>query len=227
MTLPTGSLQNNGSDLPAGPRRQLTYREARYVAARLNGEDMLHAGRKAGFSEWLCRAAGNNIEVGAVEEALHEAQSILANHALANGLIDATEIHEYLTDAIRSDWTDIENNDGTFKPISEWPDIWRRMKEAGDIEVEYQSTRSHDGEDKDGLGGWDRDGIVKKVKIKFASRVKLIELAMRHKGVDAMVQQKQGDTNINITVTAQQQRIDRAKARVARVIEAEAKHVDD
>jgi len=186
-------LQPNGSDIPAVARRKLTYREARYVAARINGDDMVHAGRKAGFSEWLCRIAGSAIEKGAVAEALNEAQEILANHALANGLIDATEIHEYLTDAIRARMSDIRNDDHTFKPRSEWPEIWDRMEEAGDVDVEYEKVRSHDGEDTEGLGGWETGSkVVVKVKLKFASRVKLLELAMKHKAVNAMVEQKSG-----------------------------------
>lgn len=144
----------------------------------------------------------------------------LVAHAINESLIDATEIHEYLTDAIRADMRDIRNDDHTFKPRSQWPDIWSRMEEAGDVEVEYQSERSHDGETKDKPGGWDETGkVVLKVKLKFASKVKLLELAMKHKGVNAMVEQKQGDVNIVVITAEKARQVASAKKRLAKVID--------
>lgn len=217
-------------ELPDGSRkiaRKLTYREARYIQERLKPEitTKAEAARNAGFPQWMIHEVNRVIEVGEVAALLQELRSTLAEHAIDVGLIDATEIHQYLTDAIRADWCDIELDDGTFRPISEWPPIWRQMKEAGDVEIEYESRRSHDGEDKDGLGGWDRDGIVKKVKIKFASRVKLLELAMRHKAVNAMVEQKGADVHLHLhaEMTA---KLQAALTREARLIETTASESD-
>lgn len=191
----------------------MTYREAKYVQARINGATQVAAAQQAGFSVWLGRNATAQIETDEMREQIQKLQAELVQNTFQAGLITATEIHEYLTDAIRADWCDIENDDGTFKPISEWPLIWRQMKEAGDIEVEYEATRSHDGQDAQGLGGWDRDGLVRKVKIKFASRVKLIELAMKHKGVDALaVERQQVDINVTAEITAKLQGALRRKA---------------
>lgn len=198
----------------------MTYREARYVASRINGATKQQAMLDAGFSAWLARVP-QTIESEEVLAAITKAQGELVQHTITAGLIDATEIHEYLTDAIRADWCDIENDDGTFRPISEWPLIWRQMKEAGDIEVEYEATRSHDGQDAQGLGGWDRDGLVRKVKIKFASRVKLLELAMRHKGVNAMVEQKSGDTNILVVTAETARKVIGARKRLERLQSSE------
>lgn len=169
---------------------------------------------------------GRTRELADVEALVEEATAALAEIRFEECLIDAHEIHEYLTAAIRADWADIENDDGTFKPISEWPPIWRQMKEAGDVEVEYESHRSHDGEDRDGRGGWDSDGIVRKVKLKFTSRVKLIELAMKHKAVDAIVQ-PHTDVNLNVNITATEQRLERAKLRMQRVIDVKAKEIKE
>jgi hypothetical protein len=116
----------------------------------------------------------------------------LTEQAREKCLADAGEIHEFLSDAFRCRMSDIRNDDHTFKPRSEWPEIWDRLEESGEVEVTYEKVRSHDGEDKEGIGGWETTGrVVEKVKLKFSSKVKLVELLMKHKAVDAMV--KQGD----------------------------------
>ena len=208
------------SAIPPLPERKLTLltrKEQRYVASRLRGESRADALRFAGLPAWM-----RTRELKEVEAMVEEASKALAEVQFEQCLIDAVEIHEYLTDAIRADWADIENDDGTFKPLSEWPEIWRRMKEKGDIEVEVERVRSHDGEDKEGLGGWETSGkVVRKVKIGFASKAKLLELAMKHKGVDAMVKPEAGDINVNLTVTAERSReVLSARRRVSKVFEA-------
>ena len=200
----------------------ITYREARYIAARLNGDDMQTAVLKSGLPRWMANIPGQSVENGEVLAKLQELQARMAEHALQVGLINAVEIHEYLSDALRADMRDIRNDDGSFKPQSEWPDIWGRMMEAGDVEVEYASERSHDGATKDKAGGWDVKGQVQKVKLKFASRVKLMELAMKHKGVDAMVQQKQGDVNVVVVTAERAREVSAAKKRLERVIPVSA-----
>ena len=141
-------------------------------------------------------------------------------NTLEVGLITATEIHEYLTDAIRARMSDIRNDDHTFKPRSEWPEIWDRMEEAGDVEVSYESERSHDGETKDKPGGWDRTGrTVEKVKLKFASKTTLLEMAMNHIAVNAMVREKQGDINIVVVTAEKARQVASAKKRLSKVIE--------
>ncbi len=192
----------------------MTLREARYVNAAVNGESDYKALRQAGWSHDLAAHPARVItdEMRAEVERLREG---LVVATIENGRINAEEIHDYLSDALRADMREIREDDGSFKPQSEWPDIWGRMMEAGDIEVEYLSERSHDGETKDKEGGWDVKGKVIKVKLKFASRVKLLELAMKHKAVDAMVQQKAGDTNILVVTADQARRVAGAKKRLA------------
>jgi len=171
----------------AKPLHLLTLKEQRYLKARLSGDERTVALRKAGLPDWM-----RGRDLGEVEALVVEATQALAELRFSEALIDAHEIHEYLTDAIRARMSDIRNDDHTFKPRSEWPEIWDRMEEAGDVDVEYEKVRSHDGEDTEGLGGWETGSkVVVKVKLKFASRVKLLELAMKHRGVNAMVQPQQ------------------------------------
>jgi phage terminase small subunit len=166
----------------------LTHREARYVKGRIEGLSEGEALRSAGFSNSIAHSPA---QLGGIERMRAEVarlQAELVQQTITETLIDATEIHEYLTEALRARISDIRRDDGSFIPTSQWPDIWQRMYEAGDCEIEQLNERSGDGEDKDKQGGWDSIGTVTKVKIKFASRVKLLELAMKHKGVNALIQ---------------------------------------
>ena len=139
------------------------------------------------------------------------------------GLLDAQELHEYLGEALRADLADIQNDDGTFKPLSVWPEVWRRLCDGGDVEVEFASQRSHDGATKDKQGGWDIKGEVRRVRFKFTPRAKLLELAMKHKAVDAMVQQKNGpDINLTVVTAEKARQVSAARRRLARVIPTQA-----
>jgi len=157
------------------------------------------------------------IETPEMKAEIERLQAELVENTLNAGLIDAAEIHDYLTEALRADMRDIRNDDGSFRPQSEWPEIWGRMMEAGDVEVEYMSERSHDGETKDQEGGWDRVGTVQKVKLKFSSKTKLLELAMKHKAVNAMVEPKQGDVNVLVITAEKARQVVNAKKRLARI----------
>lgn len=197
----------------------MTYRETRAVTAIVEGKSQYEALRRAGWSHHM--AAHPDIAI--TEEMRGEIELLkkrLQERAFAACLIDATEIHEYLSDALRADMRDIRNDDGSFKPQGEWPEIWGRMMEAGDCEIETASIRSHDGEDGPDEHGWEETGtVVTKVKLKFSSRVKLLELAMRHKGVNAMVEQKAGDVNITFVTAEKARQLGSAKRRLEKVID--------
>lgn len=176
----------------------MTFRESRYVAARLRGLTKTAAALECGFSPSVANCAGSIVETDEIRAEVARLQAELVANTLEVGLIDAKEIHEYLTDALRADMRDIRNEDGSFKPQSEWPEIWGRMMEAGDCEVETESVSAAN-ED----GSVITNNVVRKVKIKTASRVKLLELAMKHKGVNALAQVDEKPANVTINVVYQ------------------------
>lgn len=92
-----------------------------------------------------------------------------------------------------------------------WPAIWRQGL-AGKVKV--TPVAIPDGERTPG-----GDLIGYKVEIERESLLKILDLSARLKAVDALQQQKSGDTNINLTITAQQQRLERANKRLERVID--------
>ena len=61
------------------------------------------------------------------------------------------------------------------------------------------------------------------MKLKFSSRAKLVELLMKHKGVNAMVEAKQGDVNITIVTADQARKVVDAKKRLLKATVKEIK----
>ena len=88
--------------------------------------------------------------------------------------IDADWMLKRLAEEADADLADIYNEEGSIKPIHEWPEIWRKGLVAGiDVEQKYDYK---DGEKVP-------DGYV--VKIKVSDRVKRLELIGRHIDVQA------------------------------------------
>lgn len=200
-------------------RTPLTARENRIVQSLILGKSDRQAILDAGFSSHLA-AHPAWIITNEMRAIVKQAQAQLTQQCFDRGLIDATEIHEYLTDAIRANAADIRNDDGSYKPISEWPEIWQRMYEGGDVEIEFESVRSHDGEDREDEHGWEETGRrILKVKARFPKKTELLKLAMQHKGVDAIASEKH-DVNVRVNVSAEDQRkLNSAKSRLSKGID--------
>lgn len=187
---------------------QFTHREQKFMN-KVVFEDMSPRAAllSLGFSVAVAERPSLFVSAAMVAE-MERMRTDLVLSARERGLIDAVEILEVLTDSIRFDRRSIRKPDGSFKPRDEWPEIAGRILEGDDCEEEVESVRSHDGEDTEGRGGWESGAIVRKSKIKFTSPAKLLELAMKHKGVDAMVQQKNETHNhlhLHAEVTAKLQ----------------------
>lgn len=97
--------------------------------------------------------------------------------------VDANEILLFLSAALRADIRDILNDDGTFRPLKEWPLIWAQMTTGREVDLEEIYERSHDGQ----ASRWDPKGRLRKDRFKFMDRTKLVELLMRHTSVNALV----------------------------------------
>lgn len=97
-------------------------------------------------------------------------------------LVDARKLHQRWSEMFDADIADIMDEQGHYKPVQQWPKIWRQMLSGCDVKELFE--RSKDGEG----ASWDKIGEV--VKLKFVSVKELGELLGRHKAVDAFVQQK-------------------------------------
>ena len=196
--------------------KALRYRDQRYIKARLAGKTVVESLAIAGLPAWL-----RTRELKEVEDLVVECALLAEKHAVECGLVDAIELHEFLTDAIRAQRSDIQNDDLSYKPMSEWPAIWQQMAEDGYVDIRYESQRSHDGKTEDLPGGWDKTGRrIESVSFKFGAKAKWVELAMKHKAVDAMVQQ--GDklgAGLSDLAGAINQRLTRALERESKMID--------
>ncbi len=106
---------------------------------------------------------------------------------------------------------------GSYKEIHEWPAVWRKMLSGSEVKELFEHS-------KDGAGAsWDKIGEL--VKIKFIDPIKLVELIMRHRGVDGMAAQKQEHKH-EIHISAEEQReLDAIARRRGRVIDVTAEEV--
>ena len=210
----------------------MTYRESVVARELLAGASARDALRTAGFSEWQARCPAQIITDEIRQTVERQTKELIAN-TLEEGLVTAEELHEDMSRIWRARMSEIKHRQqecpcgaapggclpGAFLDIDQWPAIWQQMVEAGDIEIETKSERSHDGETKDQEGGWDRTGQITKVRYKFGAKTKWAELLMKHKGVNAMVEPKQGDINVTIVTAERQRQVAGARKRLAKVID--------
>lgn len=189
----SGTIEQSGlkdvSAVTAIAARKLTYRESLVVRHIIEGKPKGEALRLAGFPESV---AINPFRVVTpeVQSVIDEMQAALAQYQLDHALIDATEILEQLTDEARGDLADLYDDQGEPLPIKQWP-MWARQ---GGVEFidEPNMVPSGDGEGK----SWDQVG--RKIRIIGKPRTKTRELAMKHKGVNAMVQAPAAQVQVNV-----------------------------
>jgi phage terminase small subunit len=87
--------------------------------------------------------------------------------------VDAQYVLNRLVEIDHMDVADIVHDDGTVKPIKEWPTVWRRTLSALDVSTLYSEM--------------DGETIIK--KIKWPDKVKNLELLGKHVNVQAFKDQ--------------------------------------
>lgn len=141
----------------------LTAKQQRFVEEYLIDLKATQAAIRAGYSEKTADKIGSQL-LGKtrVSEAIAKAKKERADRVLA----DADYVLRRLVQIDKMDVLDILNNNGTIKPVSEWPLIWRQFISGIDIAE---------------LG--DSAALVK--KIKWPDKVKNLELIGKHVDVQA------------------------------------------
>lgn len=134
----------------------------------------LAVGRKSNYGKWVLETRP---EVAAVWDQMRLDRSRKLG-------ITAEDVLRALWSMATADKSDILNDDGTVRPISEWPETFRQGAGlVAGFDVEETSERSHDGETVDKSGGWDKKGKI--TKVRFVDPLKLVELLGRHVNVKA------------------------------------------
>jgi phage terminase small subunit len=153
------------------PAVELTPRQMRFVLEYLHDLNPTAAARRAGYT-------GKNIDsVARILMRTPKVAAAIQKHmdgAVKDAKIDAAGVLAHAVEMLRADIVDIMDDKGGYKPISKWPPIWRQMLSA----CEVRAIMNFKGEDV---------GTV--TDVRFADRLKVLELIGRHIDVRAFVTQ--------------------------------------
>lgn len=152
-----------------------TDKQKRFVEEYLIDLNATQAAIRAGYSKKSARTSGH--------ENLHKAE---IRHAIQAALdarsqrvkIDADYVLKRLVEIDKMDVADILDDQGAFRPLSQWPATWRRFISALDVAEMYQGTGSK------------REKIGLTKKIKWPDKLKNLELLGRHMAIQAFKEQK-------------------------------------
>lgn len=174
----------------------LTPKQQRFVDEYLIDLNAKQSAIRAGYSEKTAREIGYQLlQKPDVEEAIIDAKKNRQQRIQ----LDSDYVLRRLAEIDQMDALDIMDDKFNFKPISEWPKIWRQF--VSNIESLELS---------------DADGAVK--KIKWPDKVKNLELLGKHIAVGAFKDKvemtgKDGEPmQTNVTIATQEQ-IDEAIAK--------------
>lgn len=100
--------------------------------------------------------------------------------------ISADKVLVKLSEMVEADIIDILNDDGSVKPVQEWPPVWRKSISGFEINELFDGS----GEDRQQIG------FVKKVKL--LDKARLLELVGKHVDVQAFKERVQVDVNVSL-----------------------------
>ncbi|WP_110708514.1 terminase small subunit [Salinicola sp. CR57] len=149
---------------------ELTARQSRFVEEYLIDLNAKQAAIRAGYAERSAEVTASRLLSNAkVAAAIRERMSARSERTK----IDADYVLHRLVEIDQMDVLDILAEDGSIKPISEWPSSWRRYVAGMDIAELWEGH----GEDREQVG------LLK--KIKWPDKVKNLELLGKHVEVQA------------------------------------------
>lgn len=148
----------------------MTPKQERFVEEYLKDLNATQAAIRAGYSKKTAQQIGTeNLSKPVIAEAIADAQGQRSERTK----IDADWVLTRLASEATADLGDLYAEDGGFKPISEWPLIWRQGLVSGlDVDEEF----------KDGV----KRGQVTKVKL--SDRIRRLELIGKHVDVQAFAE---------------------------------------
>ena len=146
---------------------RLTNQQQRFVEEYLVDLNATAAGLRAGYKHRQCGRRLMTVEkvVAAIQEAKAERSQ--------RTQVNADYVLNRLVEIDQMDCLDILNDDGTVKPVRDWPQIWRQFVSGFDVAEMFTG------------GGDDRElaGMLK--KIKWPDKIKNLELIGKHVNVQA------------------------------------------
>lgn len=150
----------------------LTAKQQRFVAEYLIDLNQTQAAIRAGYSgKTAAEQASRLLTNVKVAEAIQAAMKARSERTQ----IDADWVLKRLARDATADLADLYTEQGTLKPVHEWPIAWRTGLVAG-----IETVQERDGEDAEGKPVY---ATVRKVKL--LDRTKLVELIGKHVEVGA------------------------------------------
>lgn len=151
-------------------RKTLTLKQQAFVYEYLIDLNATQAATRAGYSAKTAYSIGEeNLRKPEIKNAI----ATQMKNRMQRVTIDSDAMLERLVGIDNMDLLDIMNDDMTTKPLSEWPDVWR--KTISSIEVIEQLVNASDGSE--------RRAIIKKIKL--PDKQKNLEMLGKHVDVQA------------------------------------------
>lgn len=159
----------------------LTPKQKAFAEEYLLDLNATQAAIRAGYSEKTANREGSrllsNVDIQKLIEEAKEKRSERVK-------IDADWVLKRLTEEATADVMDIYNDDGSLKPVKDWPEIWRTGLVGGIDIVNVE-------------GG----GSITKIKI--SDRIKRVELIGKHVDVQAFNEKREIAGKLEITTPSQ------------------------
>lgn len=151
----------------------MTPKQQAFVNEYLIDLNAAQAAIRAGYSKKTARKIGcENLTKPDIASAIVEAKEARAELTK----IDAAWVLKRLSDEVKADLAELYREDGSLKPVAEWPLVWRQGLVSGlDVDEEFD----------EGV----KVGRVSKVKL--SDRIKRLELIGKHVDVQAFTERKE------------------------------------
>lgn len=130
---------------------------------------------RAGYSEKTAKSQGQRLLTHVDVQAL---VIELFKERTERLQVDSDYVLQRLVDIDQMDVLDVMNDDGSLKPLSDWPLIWRQFLTAMDVAEIWEGR----GQDKQMVG------LLK--KIKWPDKLKNLEMIGKHIGVSAFSERR-------------------------------------
>lgn len=150
----------------------LTAKQQQFVSEYLVDLNATQAAIRAGYSAKRADAIGYDLlRNTGVASAIHDAKQARAERTE----IDADWVLKRLARDATADLADLYDDQGSLRPVKDWPMVWRTGLVAGVETVQERTGAGADGE----------PAFVTVRKIKLLDRTKLVELIGKHVDVGA------------------------------------------
>ncbi|CAH0528423.1 hypothetical protein CTH30272_02107 [Allocatenococcus thiocycli] len=186
---------------------KLTDKQEMFCREYLIDLNATQAAIRAGYSKKTAYSAGQrllkNVEV-------QKRISELKSTRIEETKIDANYVLNRLVEIDQMDVLDILSEDGSIKPVSEWPKVWRTYLSGMDISELFEGR----GEEREQIG------FLKKVK--WPDKVKNLELLGKHIEVQAF-KEKYDHSSSDGTMSPTAEGRDKRKARIQELLNAKSR----